>query len=113
MIENPYQSPQALPEELVPSKPGPLKIDWQGHTIEFVPVVSHKTFWLATLNELRFDGMKVAESGGFCFSDEARAAVGHQGRPISLVVQSSTCLQSMTGLNYVLLVDGEVVSKGV
>ena len=89
------------------------KIDWKGHTIEFIPVLSHKRFWAATLNGLRFDGKPVATSGGFCFSDEARATVEHDGRPVLLQMRSSTRLQSLVNLNYTLLVDGQLVSSGV
>ena len=90
------------------------KIDWKGHTIEFVPVLSRKTFWIATLNELRFDGKLVATSGGYCFSDEARATVEFDGRPVLLQMRSSSRFQSLVGnLNYTLLVDGQVVSSGV
>jgi hypothetical protein len=89
------------------------KIDWKGHTIEFIPVLSHKRLWVATLNELRFDGKQVAASGGFCFSDEAGATVEHDGRPVLLQMRSSTRFQSFLDLNYTLLVDGQVVSSGV
>jgi hypothetical protein len=89
------------------------KIDWKGHTIEFIPVLSHKTFWVATLNELRFDGRQVATSGGFCFSSEARATVEHDGRPALLQMRTSSRFQSLVNLNYTLLVDGQVVSSGV
>ena len=89
------------------------KIDWKGHTIEFIPVLSHKRCWLATLNELRFDGKQVATSGGFCFSCEARATVEHDGQPVVLQMRSSSRIQSLVNLNYTLLVDGQVVSSGV
>jgi len=88
------------------------KIDWKGHTIEFIPVLSHKRFWLATLNELRFDGKQVATSGGFCFSCEARATVEHDGRPVSLQMRSSSTFRSVVNLRYVLLIDGQVFSSG-
>lgn len=93
--------------------PATNKIDWNGHIVEFVPVVSHKTFWLATLNELRFDGKLVGTSGGFCFSSEASATVEHDGRPVLLQVRSSSRIQSLLNLNYTLLIDGQVVSIGV
>ena len=89
------------------------KFEWKGHTIEFIPVLSHKRLWLATLNQLWFDGEMVATSGGFCFVCEARATVRHEGRPVSLVVRSSSRYQSLVNLNYKLLVDGELVSSGV
>jgi hypothetical protein len=76
-------------------------------------VLSHRRFWVATLNELWFDGKKVATSGGFCFSCEARATVEDEGRPVSVVVRSSSRYQSLVNLNYVLLVDDQVVSSGV
>jgi hypothetical protein len=87
--------------------------NWKGHTIEFVPVLSRRTFWLATLNELWFDGKKVATSGGYCFSSEARATVEHDGRPVSLRVRSSSRYRSLVNLNYTLVVDGDVVSSGI
>jgi hypothetical protein len=68
---------------------------------------------VATLNELRFDGKHVASSGGFCFSDEARATVEHAGQSVLLQMRSSTRFQSLGNLNYTLLVDGQVVSSGV
>ena len=89
------------------------KIDWKGHTIEFIPVLSRKTFWVATLNELWFDGKPVAKSGGFCFSSEARATVEHEGRSVLLQMRTSSRFQSLVNLNYTLLVDGQVVSSGV
>jgi hypothetical protein len=89
------------------------KIDWKGHTVEFIPVLSHKTFWVATLNELRFDGKLVATSGGFCFGSQARTTVEHEGRPVLLEMRSSSRRQSLVNLNYTLLVDGQVVSSGV
>ena len=89
------------------------KFDWKGHTIEFIPVLSHKRFWIATLNELWFDGKLVATSGGFCFSCEARATVAHDGQPVVLQMRSTSRIQSLVNLNYTLLVDGQVVSSGV
>jgi len=88
------------------------KIDWKGHTIEFIPVLSHRRFWLATLNELWFDGKQVATSGGCCFSSEARATVEHDGRPVSLQMCSGSTFRSLVNLKYVLLIDGQTVSSG-
>ncbi len=93
--------------------PATNKIDWKGHVIEFIPVLSRRTFWLATLNELWFDGDRVATSGGFCFSSQARATVEHGGRPVSIDVRSSSRFRSLVDLNYELLVDGQIVSRGI
>jgi hypothetical protein len=68
---------------------------------------------VATLNQLRFDGKQVATSGGFCFSDEARATVEHDGQQVLLQMRSSTRFQSLVNANYTLLVDGHVVSSGL
>lgn len=89
------------------------KIDWKGHAIEFIPVLSHKTFWIATLNELWIDGTMVATSGGFCFSDQVRATVQHDGQPVLIEVRSSTRWNSLVNLNYDLLIDGQIVSRGI
>ena len=88
------------------------KIDWNGHAIEFVPVLSHKRLWLATLNELLFDGKLVAKSGGLCFSSEARATVEHEGRPVLLQVRSNSTFRSFINLRYQLQIDGQVISSG-
>lgn len=93
--------------------PAITTINWNGHTIEFIPVLSHRTFWFATLNELRYDGRLVATSGGFCFSSEARATVEHDGRSVVLEMRSSSRFQSLVNLNYTLLVDGQVFSRGI
>ncbi len=85
-------------------------IKWEDHEIEFIPVASHRTLWVATFNELWFDGIMVATSGGFCLSSTARATVGHRGQPISIEVRSSTW--SGHDLNYQLLINGVVISKG-
>src|SRR5579859_1176451 len=89
------------------------KIVWEGHTIEFFPVLSHRRLWVATLNELWFDGKKVATSGGFCLWSRARATVEHEGRPISIEVRSSSRVGSLVNLNYELLVDGKTISRSI
>jgi hypothetical protein len=93
--------------------PATNKIDWKGHTIEFISVLSHKRFWMATLNELWFDGKLVATSGGFCFSCEACATVEHDGQPVLLQMRSSSRIQSLVNLNYILLADGQVIGSGI
>jgi len=84
---------------------------WEGHTIEFIPVVSHRTFWLGTLNELWFDGLKVATSGGFCLSSTARATVEHNGETVGIEVRSTKGRN--LHLNYQLLVNNQLVSSGL
>lgn len=87
-------------------------IDWNGHTIEFIPILSHKTLWVATLDEVRFDGELVATSGGFKFSDRAEANVQHEGKSVSLIIKSSICWRTFIDLNYELIIDGETISQG-
>lgn len=112
MEENPYESPLTLPD-VVSHTPVTVRIAWEGHFIELIPIVSHKHLWMATMNELRFDGATVPTSGGFCVSDVARATVIHRGRSVLLEARTSTRPQSLVGLNYELLVDGCLLSKGV
>ena len=85
-------------------------IKWEEHEIEFIPVASHRTFWAATINELWFDGIMVATSGGFCLSSTARATIDHRGQQVSTEVRSSTW--SGRDLKYQLLINGVVISKG-
>jgi hypothetical protein len=89
------------------------KINWEGHTIEFIPVLSHKYLWIATANELRIDGSKVATSGGLCFSCKAQATIQHSGRPVTIEMRSSSRWQSFVNLNCELLIDGQSIGRGV
>ena len=89
------------------------KIEWKGHTIEFIPVLSHRYFWIATANELWFDGNKVATSGGLCFSSKAKATIQHDGIPVAVEMRSSSSFSFSINLNYELLIDQKIVSKGL
>jgi len=89
------------------------RVVWKGHRIEFLPVLSHRALWIATHNELWFDGALAATSGGFHFSSRAEATVQHDGKPVSIAVESSTCWRSLIDLNYTLTIDGEMISKGI
>ena len=88
------------------------KIEWEGHTIEFIPVLSHRYLWVATVNELKFDGIKVATSGGLCFSAQAKATIQHNGSPVTIEVLSNTSFRSPNNLNFKLLIDGKLISSG-
>ena len=88
------------------------KIEWEGHVIEFFPVLSHRYLWVATVNELWFDGIKVATSGGLCFSSQASALVQHNGQSVTIEALSSTSFRSPNNLNYKLFIAGKLVSSG-
>jgi len=87
------------------------RTEWQGHVIEFIPVASHRTLWLATINELWFDGRKLATSGGFCFSSTARATVQHNGQPVLIEVRSDKGRN--LHLNYQLLINDQLLNRGL
>ena len=87
------------------------RTEWEGHVIEFIPVASHRTLWLATINELWFDGRKVATSGGICFSSTARATVEHDGQSVLLEVQSNK--GRSLNLNYQLLINNQLLNSGL
>jgi hypothetical protein len=67
---------------------------------------------MATTNELLFDGNKVATSGGLCFSSKAKATVQHDGIPVEIEMRSSSRFSLSISLNYELLIDQKVISKG-
>lgn len=89
------------------------EVHWEGHTIEFIPVLSHKTLWLATINELWIDGKLMAKSGGFSFNSEAKCVIKHHDHDITIEVKSSTSGKTLSGLNYEVIIDGETVDKGI
>lgn len=91
----------------------PTVIEWNGHKIEFSPILSRRTLWMATINELRVDGKLVATSGGFCFGSCAKASIEHKGKTTSLTVESSTCFRRAWDLNCRMIIDGNVVFEGL
>jgi hypothetical protein len=85
-------------------------IEWRGHTIDFIPVLSHRTLWLATMNELWLDGKLAATSGGFGFRSRAKASLEHEGETVTVLVESST---GISGLECEVIVDGQTIMRGV
>ncbi|GEM_PF-2948124 len=88
-------------------------VEWQNHSIEFIPVLSHKTLWMATKNELRVDGRLLATSGGFVFRSKAEGEFEHRSENVKIEVKSRTYWGAFFDINYEIVINGKTINKAI
>ncbi|MCE5249922.1 hypothetical protein LLG96_06850 [bacterium] len=96
------------------SKAGGYEYQWEGHTIRYEAVVSHKTLWLYSHDELWVDGKLCARTGGIHLSGgKASCQIEHAGNPVTIAMMTKTYWKGDMGMKYRLLIQGIEVDSGI
>ena len=96
------------------SKAGGYEYQWEGHTIRYEAVVSRKTLWLYSLDELWIDGKLCARTGGIHLSGgKASCQIEHAGNPVTIEMMTKTYWKGDMGMKYRLLIQGTEVDSGI
>ncbi len=88
-------------------------VNWEGHEIKYIPVLSKKHLWLATEDYLFIDDKLIAQTGGFKFQTGIDTKVELDQKHIRIKVEASTAWKTLCDLNCKLIIDDEVVYDGI